>query len=167
MLTTVLIKKLTTMAKIKISVAIVFILLFAGIAAFIFTKGVGQKGVDQTFLLPMDFEGCVVIYYDHKDALPLQIVNNEIIYSVPKDGVIRTSSPMEFGWVNKNSSGAYRTRAFYVDRYGKKIDELPQEDIRFGATGSVQEQGGFEQKHFYQIFGSEEVEERRCPQLEG
>lgn len=134
-----------------------FILLFAGITAFIITKGVGQKGVDQTYLLPIDFEGCVVIHYDQKNAPPLQIVNHEITYSVPNDGVIRTSSPMEFGWVNKNSSGAYRTRAFYVDRYGNKISVLL----------ALYRNMEFQNKNTFIKYLDQEVEDRGCPQIDG
>ncbi|MFS0646080.1 DUF6843 domain-containing protein [Siminovitchia sp. 179-K 8D1 HS] len=124
-----------------------------------------KKGVDQTYLLPMDFKGCVVINYEVKGAPPLKIENNEIKYKVPKDGIVYTSSPMEFGWVNKKHSGSYQSKAFYVDKNGDIVKELPQEEIRFGATGSIQEEGEQERKYYYQIFGSEEVENQGCPQL--
>ncbi len=45
-----------------------------------------------------------------------------------------------------------------MDESGDKVKELPQEKIRFGATGSVQEKGKRERKYHYQIFGSEEIE---------
>jgi hypothetical protein len=45
----------------------------------------------------------------------------------------------DFGWVNEKHSGAYQLRAFYVDEKGEKIEELPQEKIRFGANGASQE----------------------------
>ncbi len=143
----------------KNGLVIIFLFIVVGILYF----AINNKGVDQTYLLPMNFKGCVVIYYGEKEAPPLKMKNNEIIYKVPKDGIIYTSSPQEFGWVNNEKSGEFQLSAFYVDETGKKIEELPQEEIRFGATGSVQEEGKPERKHYYQIFGSKDVENQGCP----
>ncbi|MCA1035816.1 MULTISPECIES: DUF6843 domain-containing protein [Bacillus] len=125
-----------------------------------------QEGVDQTYLLPMGFEGCVVINYNVKGARPLKIDNNEIVYKVPKSGVLNTSSPSDFGWVNEQHSGGYQLRAFYVDGKGNKIKELHQEKIRFGANGAAQEEGKPERQYSYQIFGSEDIENKGCPALD-
>ncbi|MEN8698539.1 DUF6843 domain-containing protein [Bacillus infantis] len=124
-----------------------------------------QEGVDQTYLLPSGFEGCVVINYNVKGARPLKINNNEIVYNVPKSGVLNTSSPSDFGWINEQHSGAYQLRAFYVDEKGERIEELDQEKIRFGANGAAQEEGKPERQYFYQIFGSEDTESKGCPVL--
>ncbi len=51
----------------------------------------------------MGFKGCVFINYGVKRAPPLEIENNEIKYRVPENGIINTSSPREFGWVNNNT----------------------------------------------------------------
>ncbi len=125
-----------------------------------------QEGVDQTYLLPMGFEGCVVINYNVKGARPLKIDNNEIVYKVPKSGVLNTSSPSDFGWVNEQHSGGYQLRAFYVDGKGNKIKELHQEKIRLGANGAAQEEGKPERQYSYQIFGSEDIENKGCPALD-
>lgn len=125
-----------------------------------------RKGVDQTYLLPSDYEGCVVIYYDMKDAPALEINNNEIVYVVPADGIIYTSSPMDFGWVNTKQSGAFQLEAYYVDKRDKKIKQLSQEQIRFGANGSMQDEHSV-QDYYYQLFGSERIGERGCPEIGG
>lgn len=136
------------------------------IAALLYLSAINSEpGVDETFLLPMGFEGCVLINYEVVGAPPLKIEDNEIVYQVPDDGIINTSSPMDFGWVSKENSGAYRLRAFYVDQAGNKVQELPQEKIRFGANGSVKEEGKPERTHYYQLFGDEEVEAEECPAL--
>ncbi|WP_213421276.1 DUF6843 domain-containing protein [Bhargavaea massiliensis] len=122
-----------------------------------------EPGVNETFLLPMGFEGCVLINYEVEGAPPLRIEGNEIVYRVPDDGIIDTSSPIDFGWVSKENSGSYRLRAFYVDQAGNKVQELSQEKIRFGANGSVKEEGKPERTHYYQLFGDEEVEAEGCP----
>jgi hypothetical protein len=123
--------------KTKIGIA-VLVLIFLGV---MYKFLVIQEGVDQTYLLPSGFEGCVVINYNVDGAKPLKIENNEIVYKVPKSGILYTSSPFDFGWVNEKHSGAYQLRAFYVDEKGEKLEELPQEKIRFGANGANQEEG--------------------------
>ncbi len=123
-----------------------------------------QEGADQTYLLPSGFEGCVVIYYNVKGAPPLKIDNNEMVYRVPKNGVIETSSPYDTGWASEKSSGPYQTTAYYVDEKGEIIEKLPQENLRFGALGSNQgDTPG--QEFFYQIFGTKETEDKGCPQV--
>lgn len=147
--------------KTKIGIAVLILIFLGTMYRFI----ANQDGVDQTYLLPLGFEGCVVINYNVKGATPLKIENNEIVYKVPKTGVLYTSSPSDFGWVNKKHSGAYQLHAFYVDEKGEKIEELPQEKIRFGANGATQEEGKPEKHHSYQIFGSEDIENKGCPAL--
>lgn len=147
--------------KINIGIAGVVLLLIGAMYTFL----VDEKGVNQTYLLPNGFEGCVVIHYDVAGAKQLEIENNEIIYEVPNDGMIYTSSPYDFGWVNEKHSGAHQVRAFYVDENGERIEQLPQEKIRFGANGSIQKEGEQEKHYFYQIIGSEEIENEGCPAL--
>ena len=122
-----------------------------------------ENGVDQIYLLPPGYEGCVIIYYNVEDAPPLQMENNQIVYEVPHDGIIQTSSPYHFGWVNKEHSGAHQKKAYYIHHDTEKITELPQKDIRFAALGR-KEDNGLQKDYYYQIFGSEEIEKRGCPQ---
>lgn len=84
-----------------------------------------------------------------------------ITYEVPENGIISTSSPMEFGWVSKNNSGSSQLHAYYVDDNGDKIRKLTDEEMQFGATGSIDEQN-----FYYQFFGPEGIEERGCPAVE-
>ncbi|MFP3728950.1 hypothetical protein U8V72_27565 [Priestia filamentosa] len=144
----------------KIYVGIVLII-FIVVVSFIIIDD-NEPGVDQTYLLPKGFEGCVVINYDVKGAEPLKVKNNEIVYKVPSDGIINTSSPMEFGWVNKEESGSYQLKAYYVGKNGERLQELPSDKIRFGANGTVQEHGKPERDYYYQIFGSKKTEDKGC-----
>ncbi|RDW19651.1 DUF6843 domain-containing protein [Oceanobacillus chungangensis] len=121
-----------------------------------------QEGVDQTYLLPLGYEGCVVINYNVKGAQPFKIENNEIAYKFSQSGIINTSSPSDFGWVNEDHSGAYQLRAFYVDEKGEIIEELPEEKIGFGGSGGIYEEGKTEKEFYYQFFGVE-VENQDCP----
>lgn len=147
--------------KLKIGIA-VFVFIFIG-GLYIFSGN--ERGVDEIYLLPSGFEGCVVIYYDVEGAEPLKIENDEIVYHVPANGLIYTSSPYDFGWVNDKHSGAFQLKAFYVDDEGDIIEELPPEQIRFGANGSIQRDER-EIDYYYQIFGSEETEKKGCPALD-
>jgi hypothetical protein len=146
---------------IRSGIAVLVLILLVTVYRFIAI----DEGVDQTYLLPSGFEGCVVINYNVKGAKPLKVDNNEIVYNVPKGGILNTSSPSDFGWVNEQHSGAYQLRAFYVDEKGERIEELPQEKIRFGANGAAQEEGKPEREYFYQIFGSVDTESEGCPVL--
>lgn len=148
----------------KTGVGFTFLVLLTAFLTYLFVEN--RNGTNQTYLLPDQFEGCVVIYYDIEGAEPLTVDDNTITYKVPADGIIHTSSPYHFGWVNENHSGSHQIEAFYVDEEGTIVEELPQENIRFGASGSVQEDNKAPQDYFYQIFGTKETENRGCPQVE-
>lgn len=127
---------------------------------------IDQNGVDQTYLLPNGFEGCVMINYDVEGAPPLKIEDNEIVYKVPESGIINTSSSYDFGWTNEEHSGSFQLSAFYVGDDGKTLEELPQKKIRFGGTESVQKEKQPMTHHYYQIFGSKEMEDKGCSALD-
>lgn len=149
--------------KFGISISIL-ILCFVGYIIFEQIIG-GQKGMDEKYLLPSGFKGCVTIEYDVKDAAPLTIKDNEIIYKVPKNGIIQTSSPSTLGWTNEKTSGSYKINAFYVDEKGKTIEKLPQEKVRFGGNRTIEEDGKPKVEIFYQIFGTKEDEEKACSNI--
>ena len=144
------------------AVAGLILLLLVGAIFFLYE----EDGVDQTYLLPAGYEGCVVIHYDIPDAPELKAVNNEIVYRVPEDGLIETSSPYDFGWVNEKHSGGFELKAFYVDEEGNRTGQLPQEEIGFGANGATQYGDGKEEEHyFYQFFGKDASEKASCPKI--
>ena len=53
--------------------------------------------VAEVYLLQKDFKGCVWIYYNQPNAKSLKIVNKEITYRIPDNGVLHTSSPADLG----------------------------------------------------------------------
>ncbi|MEI3611848.1 hypothetical protein [Pseudogracilibacillus sp. SO30301A] len=63
--------------------------------------------------------------------------------------------------MSKNHFGGYQLHAYYVDENGDKVRDLTDEEMQFGATGSINEQA-----FYYQFFGSEGIEERGCPAVE-
>lgn len=144
--------------KSKIGMTLLILILLGAIYKFI----TNQDGVDKTFLLPNDFEGCVFINYNVEGASPLKIKDNEIIYKVPESGIIYTSSPSEFGFANKEHSGWFELNAFYVDENDEIIEKLPQEKIRSAGIVSTQEEGKPEKEYSYRIFGSKEIQDKGC-----
>ncbi len=152
------------MDSLKIRIGIIFVGLLIAIITFFWIQD-NRKGVDQLYLLPNNFEGCVTIYYNVKNAPPLKISENTITYYVPEDGIIQTSSPLEFGWVNQNNSGSYRLQAFYMDKNGDRVRKLTDEEMSFGATGSIQNEEKTQQ-FYYQFYGPEGIEDRGCPAVE-
>lgn len=148
----------------KIKIGFTIFILLVVIFAFILIND-NRKGVDQTYILPLNYEGCVIIYYDIENAPPLEMVDNMITYEVPEDGIIKTSSPMEFGWVSRNHSGSYQLHAFYIDKNGNKVRELTHDEMPFGATGSMESEEKV-QHYYMQFFGPDGIENKGCSAAE-
>jgi hypothetical protein len=83
--------------------------------------------VDEVYLLQKDFKGCVWIYYNQPNAKSLEIVNKEITYRIPDNGVLHTSSPADFG-----NLGWHKIKAFFVDKQGNRIVEIPFDMHNYG-----------------------------------
>ena len=49
----------------------------------------------QLFVLPVDFQGPVMVIYDQPDGVRPKTVNGQIVYDVPRDGIVRTALPEE------------------------------------------------------------------------
>jgi hypothetical protein len=49
----------------------------------------------QLFVLPPGFQGPVLVIYDQPNGERPKPVNGEIVYNVPKDGIVRTALPEE------------------------------------------------------------------------
>lgn len=70
-----------------------------------------RKG--EVHLLPNDFTGSVLIVYGVTDSLPLPLLDGYYLYSVPKSGIIYTSTPVNDGSVSTN-----RLRFYYQQANG-------------------------------------------------
>lgn len=124
-----------------------------------------KVGVDQYYRLPENFLGCVVIYYDVANAPALQIEGNEVVYEVPEDGVIYTSSALDEWWVTKNHSGSHRVRADYLNSQGDVVKTLPENWLKTAHTGAHQrflddENSMQEQQYFVQYIENDENPEQ-------
>jgi hypothetical protein len=52
------------------------------------------------FLIPDGYTGWVRIEFEVKDAPPLPTDRGEYVLQIPPNGVLRTSSPEQYGWAN-------------------------------------------------------------------
>jgi hypothetical protein len=73
------------------------------------------RGENETFLLPKDFTGMVIVLFNQKDGQPPKYENRRRVYEIPKDGILRTQFPFNEGWHDSS-------RYFYVN--GNKV-EIP------------------------------------------
>lgn len=64
------------------------------------------------YLIADGFTGWVTVEYAVKGAPPLPVKDGKRIITVPKSGIVRTSSPQEFGVIN--------LRFYYVDGEAKR-----------------------------------------------
>lgn len=87
--------------------------------------------VSEVYLIPEEYQGCVWIYYNQPKAKPLVIENKEIIYQIPENGILNTSSPSDFG-----NLGWHDVKAFYVNDQGQRVQEVPHEDYKLGGSYS-------------------------------
>lgn len=94
--------------------------------------GVVRKEV---YLIPKGFNQCGAIVYNIKEAPNLQLKNGIITYRIPKDGIFQTSSPSDFGWASKNSSGYHDVSFYWVDKKGHRLGKIPELEIANGGEG--------------------------------
>ncbi|WP_342664001.1 DUF6843 domain-containing protein [Peribacillus kribbensis] len=86
-----------------------------------------KEGPKEVFYIPESMNQCVGIVHDWKGAPPLHIKNNTIIYRIPENGILKTSSPANFGFEPENNSGWHEIKYYYVDKNRKAIKELTRE----------------------------------------
>lgn len=59
--------------------------------------GCGQQSAPSKYLIPHDYEGVVVTVYDQAGFPPLPVSDGYIVHRYPPDGILITSSSMEYG----------------------------------------------------------------------
>ncbi|WP_369899447.1 hypothetical protein [Bacillus manliponensis] len=145
-----------------------FILLIIGVSVVgivLLICNSDKPGTDEIYLIPDGYTGCVSIFYDVKNASPLEIKDKVITYKIPEDGILRASSNETFGWGQKEHSGWHETKYYYVDREGNKVRKLIEyEDIHsIGNTGDSfkDEDGTINDVSYHKFFiGTEEEAEK-------
>lgn len=71
--------------------------------------------------VPEGFKGCMTIYYSQKGHETLDMMDNEIIIVIPKDGKVITSTSEKYF----NKIGWHKTEAYYVNNSGARIKKIP------------------------------------------
>lgn len=72
------------------------------------------KSADVIYLIPKNFEGGVVIFYDQKDGITPDFNGTEYVFIIPKDDVIKTS-------IDAKTAGG-KPSFFLVDENGKRTE---------------------------------------------
>lgn len=67
-----------------------------------------------TYLIPENFEGGVVIVYDQRDGVSPDVTDNEIVFTIPADGILKTT-------VDAKSVGG-KPRFFFVGKNGERAE---------------------------------------------
>lgn len=132
------------MKKIVIGVILAIV---AGGAYYMFV--VKKTAYDEEFVLPEGYQGCAHVVYNVKDAPPLKVTNGRIVHTFDENGIFLTSSPEDFGWEGKESSGSFKSTYVYADKKGNKTSEIEQEQIFASALGSLEEEGEVTITHYH------------------
>ncbi|MDN7245641.1 DUF6843 domain-containing protein [Planococcus shenhongbingii] len=74
-----------------------------------------------TYLIPEDFTGCAWIRYGQPGAKPLEITNDEVIFKIPENGILHTSTDYD------SVAYVYTTKVFSVNEQGEPIKQLINE----------------------------------------
>lgn len=92
-----------------------------------------EEKLKEEVLLPKGYRGCAYVVYDIEGAPQLEIKDNTITYKLNEEGILATSSPETFGWVDEKASPNIDRHYYYVDENGKK-EEVALEGIQHGVT---------------------------------
>lgn len=147
-----------------IIIGLAIILAALSIWFFLFRE---KEGRDEVYLIPEGYTGCVVIAYDQPNEPSLRIINDKLVYKIPENGILKTSSHYGFGWLYKDDSGWFNAKYFYVNDEGKKVKEIPQENIDYEYYTSETDGSGKEDSSLYSFYlarSKEEIPESvKCP----
>ena len=100
-----------------------------------------HKVYDEAFYFQDGYEGCAYVVYNIEGTPQLEIEDDTIQYHFDEDGLVLTSSPEDFGWEGRETSGFHETKYFYVNENGEKIKEIPESEIGFVSLGSYSQDG--------------------------
>ncbi|WOV88505.1 hypothetical protein QWT69_05145 [Sporosarcina oncorhynchi] len=101
------------------------------VAVFLYISyEMAHSDVTVVYHLPAGFDGCMYLLYNQPNEEPLKIDDEEIIIKIPDDGIVSTSSSSDvisgLGW--------HKVKAFYVNKKGERLEEIPNEKFTNGST---------------------------------
>jgi hypothetical protein len=88
----------TTSRSTRIVVAVLTIAMLTGLAFRLVTSTRNSTHRASRFLIPEGYTGWIRVEFEVPDAPPLPMQNGQYILKIPADGILRTSSPEQYGW---------------------------------------------------------------------
>ncbi|OCA84099.1 hypothetical protein A8F94_15345 [Bacillus sp. FJAT-27225] len=132
----------------KMMMGVIGVLIIGGI--LIFYQGIPKTALyNEEYAIPEGFKGCVHVVFNVKGGPPLEVVDGNIVHKIAKNGISVTSSPEDFGWADKEGSGAYQEIFYYVNEEGKKTNDIKHEQIFNAGLGSFEEGGVVQLTHYH------------------
>ncbi|MBN6188692.1 hypothetical protein JQN58_17705 [Aneurinibacillus sp. BA2021] len=109
------------------AIIIIFVMIFVGLFIWYYKENYRDPSI---FLIPQGYVGEVVIKYNDLSSPPLPKEGKYIVYKIPKNGVLKTST-------EKPQYGIAEDAFYYVDEKGNRIKKLdPVKEIHGYSTGS-------------------------------
>ena len=82
----------------RIVVGLATLALVVGLAALVSTSARNPTQRSFRFLIPESYTGWVRIEFEIPGASPLPVEAGQTVLKIPPDGLLKTSSPEQFGW---------------------------------------------------------------------
>lgn len=114
-------KILFVLSSLVLSIVLAFILLLTLSGYTISWGSSNDRVVDYIYLIPEDFKGCAWIRYGYPGGTPLEINNDEVIFRIPENGILLTST--DYGQVPP----LHITKVFSVNDKGERVKQLIDE----------------------------------------
>ena len=101
-------------------------------------------------LIPSGFEGIAITVYSQKGFPDLPAENGYIVCRYPSDGILITSSPMEFGWAADQTFDVHSDGSWTPISTGNMTDRREH----FAASGYTQNEGEPKIESSFRVIGS-------------
>lgn len=111
-------KKFFFFIALVLSIVLAFILLLALSGYSISWDSSKNQEVAYIYLIPEGYKGCAWIRHGHPGGTPLEINNDEVIFRIPENGILRTSTDYE------QVPPLHNTKVFSVNDQGERVKQL-------------------------------------------
>lgn len=61
-----------------------------------------QNREDETFIVPKDYQGYVIVLYNQKDGVKPKYEGGKRVYEIPESGVLKTQFSSSYGYASKS-----------------------------------------------------------------
>lgn len=101
-------------------------------------------------LIPAGYEGVVITVYSQKGFPDLPIENGYLVCRYPSDGILITSTPMEFGWAADQTFDVHSDGSWSAISTGDLTDRREH----FAASGTTHNKGEPRIESSFRVIGS-------------